>query len=88
MRGVSIDTVRSGEVMDSPIPLFTGRQAAKALDVRPLEKPFGGLRTTRKLTITGVPVVTVIGKAFWTSRKRLPDYTVSEIHPVMKMETL
>jgi hypothetical protein len=42
------------------------------------------------------PVVTVIGKAFWdighapkdgsNRRKRLPDYAVWEIHPVMKLQ--
>jgi hypothetical protein len=41
------------------------------------------------------PIVTVIGKAFWdighapkdgsNRRKRLPDYAVWEIHPVMKL---
>jgi hypothetical protein len=44
------------------------------------------------------PIITVIGKAFWgigyapkdqsNRRKRLPDYAVWEIHPVMKLEPL
>jgi hypothetical protein len=54
------------------------------------------IRSTRKLTLDQTPVVTVIGKAFWdighapkdqsNRRKRLPDYTVWEIHPVMRLE--
>jgi hypothetical protein len=53
------------------------------------------IRSTRKLTVSHAPVVTVIGKAFWdighapkdqsNRRKRLPDYAVLEIHPVMKL---
>jgi hypothetical protein len=53
------------------------------------------IRSTRKLTMNEAPVVTVIGKAFWdighapkdgsNRRKRLPDYAVWEIHPVMKV---
>jgi hypothetical protein len=53
------------------------------------------VQSTRKLTINETLVVTVIGKAFWdighapkdqsNRRKRLPDYAVWEIHPVMKL---
>ena len=57
------------------------------------------IQSTRTLNLGGdAPVVTVIGKAFWdighapkdgaNRRKRLPDYAVWEIHPVMKLETL
>jgi hypothetical protein len=54
------------------------------------------IRSTRKLAINQAPVVTVIGKAFWdighaptdgsNRRKRLHDYSVWEIHPVMKLD--
>jgi hypothetical protein len=54
------------------------------------------IQSARKLTINETPVVTVIGKAFWdighapkdgsNRRKRLPDYGVWEIHPVMKLQ--
>jgi hypothetical protein len=54
------------------------------------------IRSTRKLTLDQAPVVTLTGKAFWdighapkdgsNRRKRLPDYAVWEIHPVMKLE--
>jgi hypothetical protein len=53
------------------------------------------IRSTRKLTINEAPTITVIGKAFWdighapadgsNRRKRMPDYAVWEIHPVMKL---
>jgi hypothetical protein len=52
-------------------------------------------RSTKKLKIANSPVVTVIGKAFWdighapkdqsNRRKRLPEYAVWELHPVMKI---
>jgi hypothetical protein len=55
-------------------------------------------QSARKLTMSGTPVVTVIGKAFWdighapkdqsNRRKYLPGYAVWEIHPVMKLEPL
>jgi hypothetical protein len=51
--------------------------------------------STRKLTLNEAPVVTGIGKAFWDTghapkdqsncRKRLPQYAVWEIHPVMAL---
>jgi hypothetical protein len=54
------------------------------------------IRSARKLMMNEAPVVTVIGKAFWdighapkdgsNRRKRLPDYGVWEIHPVMKLQ--
>jgi len=53
------------------------------------------IRSTRALNLGQTPVVTVIGKAFWdighapkdgsNRRKRLPEYAVWEIHPVMKL---
>jgi hypothetical protein len=53
------------------------------------------IRSDRKLTVNGAPIVTVVGKAFWdighapkdqsNRRKRLPDYAAWEIHPVMKL---
>jgi hypothetical protein len=56
------------------------------------------IQSARKLTMSGTPVVTVIGKAFWdighapkdqsNRRKYLPGYAVWEIHPVMKLEPL
>jgi hypothetical protein len=56
------------------------------------------IQSTRKLTIYETPVITVVGKAFWdighapkdqsNRRKRLPEYAVWEIHPVMKLKTL
>jgi hypothetical protein len=54
------------------------------------------IRSGRKLTISEVPIITVIGKAFWdighapkdqsNRRKYLPGYCVWEIHPVMKIQ--
>jgi hypothetical protein len=54
------------------------------------------IQSARKLTLNETPVVTVIGKAFWdighapkdgsNRRKRLPDYAVCEIHPVMNIQ--
>jgi hypothetical protein len=45
--------------------------------------------------MNGAPIITVIGKAFWdigharkdgsNRRKRMPDYAVWEIHPVMQL---
>jgi hypothetical protein len=56
------------------------------------------IRSTRKLTINQAPVITVIGKAFWdighapkdgsNRRKRLPEFAVWEIHPVMRLDVL
>jgi hypothetical protein len=53
------------------------------------------IRSTRELTINETPIITVIGKAFWdvghapkdqsNRRKRLSQYTVWEIHPVMTL---
>jgi hypothetical protein len=53
------------------------------------------IQSTRKLAINETPVLTVIGKAFWdighapkdgsNRRKRVPDYAVWEIPPVMKL---
>jgi hypothetical protein len=53
---------------------------------------------TRKLTLNEAPTVTVIGKAFWdighapkdqsNRRKRLPQYAVWEIHPVMALHVV
>ena len=53
------------------------------------------IRSNRKLTLDQTPVVTVTGKAFWdighaskdgsNRRKRLPDYAVWELHPVMQL---
>jgi hypothetical protein len=53
------------------------------------------IQSTRKLTMDETPIVTVVGKAFWdigrapkdqsNRRKRLPDYSVWEIHPAMKL---
>jgi hypothetical protein len=53
------------------------------------------IRSTRELTINETPIITVIGKAFWdvghapkdrsNRRKRLPQYAVWEIHPVMAL---
>jgi hypothetical protein len=49
-------------------------------------------------TINETPIITVVGKAFWdmghaprdqsNRRKYMPGYSVWEIHPVMKLETL
>jgi len=54
------------------------------------------IRSTRELTINETPIITVIGKAFWDGgrapkdqsnrRKRLPQYAVWEIHPVMALQ--
>jgi hypothetical protein len=54
------------------------------------------IQSTRKLATDGAPIVTMVGKAFWdighaprdglNRRKRLPDYAVWEIHPVMKLD--
>jgi hypothetical protein len=54
------------------------------------------IRSTRKLTLNEAPTVTVVGKAFWdigrarkdqsNRRKRLPQYAVWEIHPVMALQ--
>jgi hypothetical protein len=54
------------------------------------------IRSTRKLTISEAPTITVIGKAFWDIghapkdgsnwRKHLPGYAVWEIHPVMNVK--
>jgi hypothetical protein len=51
------------------------------------------IRSTRELTISETPIITVIGKAFWNighapkdqsnRRKRVPQYAVWDIHPVM-----
>jgi hypothetical protein len=56
------------------------------------------IRSTRELTINATPIITVIGKAFWDvghapkdqskRRKRLPQYAVWEIHPVMTLHVL
>jgi hypothetical protein len=56
------------------------------------------IRSTRKLTLNATPIITVVGKAFWdmghapkdqsNRRKRLPDYSVREIHPVVKMDVM
>jgi hypothetical protein len=47
----------------------------------------------KKLTLNEAPIITIIGKAFWdighapkdqsNRRKRLPQYAVWEIHPMM-----
>ena len=52
--------------------------------------------SAKRLKIANPPVVTIVGKAFWdighapkdqsNRRKRLPQYAVGEIHPVMKLE--
>jgi len=54
------------------------------------------IRSTRKLTLNEAPTVTVVGKAFWdigrarkdqsNRSKRLPQYAVWEIHPVMALQ--
>jgi hypothetical protein len=56
------------------------------------------IRSTRELTINETPVITVIGKPFWdvshvpkdqsNRRKRLPQYAVWEIHPVMALQVV
>ena len=56
------------------------------------------IRSTRELTINETPIITVIGKAFWdighahkdqsNRRKRLPQYAVWEIHPVMALHVV
>jgi hypothetical protein len=56
------------------------------------------IQSTRKLTIDNAPIITVIGKAFWdvghalkdqsNRRKRLPQYAVWEIHPVMALHVV
>ena len=56
------------------------------------------IRSTRELTINETPIITVIGKAFWdvghapknqsNRRKRLPQYAVLEIHPVMVLHVV
>jgi hypothetical protein len=56
------------------------------------------IRSTRELTINETPIITVIGKAFWdvghapknqsNRRKRLPQYAVWEIHPVMVLHVV
>jgi hypothetical protein len=53
------------------------------------------ISSTRKLTMNGTPIITVIGKAFWdighapkdqsNRRMRLPGYAVWEIHPAMSL---
>ncbi len=52
-------------------------------------------RSTKKLKVAHPPIITVVGKAFWdvnhapkdqsNRRKRLPQYAVWEIHPVMAL---
>ena len=47
----------------------------------------------RRLPVNGAPIITIVGKAFWdighapsdqsNTRKRLPDYPVRQIYPVM-----
>jgi hypothetical protein len=54
--------------------------------------------SARKLTLNETPLVTVIGKAFWdvghapkdqsNRGKRLRQYAVWEIHPVMKLHVV
>ena len=56
------------------------------------------IRSTRELTINETPIITVVGKAFWdvgharkdqsNRRKRLPQYAVWEIHPVMALHVV
>ena len=56
------------------------------------------IRSTRELTINETPTITVIGKAFWdvghapkdqsNRRKRLSQYAVWEIHPVMALHVV
>jgi len=56
------------------------------------------IRSTRELTINQIPIVRVVGKAFWdighaprdqsNRRKRLPEYAVWEIHPVMALHVV
>jgi len=53
------------------------------------------IRSTRELTINETPIITVIAKAFWdvghapkdqsNRRKRLPQFAVWEIHPIMAL---
>jgi hypothetical protein len=53
------------------------------------------IRSTRELTISETPIITVIGKAFWdvghapkdqsNRRKYKPECAVWEIHPVMAL---
>jgi hypothetical protein len=52
--------------------------------------------SAKKLNVANPPIITVIGKAFWdigharkdqsNRRKRLPQYAVWEIHPVMALQ--
>jgi hypothetical protein len=52
--------------------------------------------SARKLNLIDLPIITVIGKAFWdighapkdrsNRRKYMPGYSVWEIHPVIKLE--
>jgi len=54
------------------------------------------IRSTKELTINERPTVTVVGKALWdigharkdqsNRRKRMPQYAVWEIHPVMVLQ--
>jgi hypothetical protein len=51
-----------------------------------------------RTTINETPIITVIGKAFWdighapkdqsNRRKRLPQYAVWEIHPIMALHVI
>jgi hypothetical protein len=59
------------------------------------EREQAGEFTRGKLKVTDLPIITVIGKAFWdighaskdqsNQRKRLPDYAVWELHPAMQL---
>ncbi len=54
--------------------------------------------SAKKLNVTEPPIITVVGKAFWVvghapkdqsnRRKRLPQYAVWEIHPVMALRVV
>ena len=54
--------------------------------------------SARKLNVTDPPIITVVGKAFCdvghapkdqsNRRKRLPQYAVWEIHPVMALHVV
>ena len=56
------------------------------------------IRSTRELPLNETPIITVIGRAFWdvghapkdqsNRRKRLPQYVVWEIHPVMALHVV
>jgi hypothetical protein len=56
------------------------------------------IRSTRELTLNETPIITVIGKAFWdvgharkdqsNRRKKLPQYAVWEIDPVMALRVV